>query len=142
MSPCAAAREPSAGSRVRRHGESTAATRAPAPASDEQCTQDERLRVGRPRRRGCGCFCSAGFGLIFYQFVPKAETSVGYYPWFYEQVQADNIKSISIQGTEIRGELRKDQPYQSAPNQHAGHRSSGSSPTPLRKPRSTRSCRS
>ena len=58
-----------------------------------------------------------GFGLIFYQFVPKAETSVGYYPWFYEQVQNDNIKSILPQGTEIRGELRKEQEYQSAPNQ-------------------------
>ncbi len=58
-----------------------------------------------------------GFGLIFYQFVPKAETSVGYYPWFYEQVQNDNIRSILPQGTEIRGELRKEQDYQSAPNQ-------------------------
>ena len=60
-----------------------------------------------------------GFGLIFYQFVPKAETSVRYYPWFYDQVQADNIKSISIQTPEIRGELRKDQPYQSSPQQTA-----------------------
>jgi cell division protease FtsH len=58
-----------------------------------------------------------GFGLIFYQFVPRAETVVGYYPWFYEQVQADNIKSISPQGLEVRGELRKEQFYQSAPNQ-------------------------
>ena len=49
-----------------------------------------------------------GFGLIFYQFVPRTETPVGYYPWFYEQVQADNIKSISTQGTEVRGELRKE----------------------------------
>jgi cell division protease FtsH len=58
-----------------------------------------------------------GFGLIFYQFVPKAEITVRYYPWFYDQVQADNIKSISPQTPEIRGELRKEQPYQSAPNQ-------------------------
>src|SRR5262249_16305747 len=57
-----------------------------------------------------------GFGLIFYQFVPKAEVSVRYYPWFYEQVQADNIKAISIQTPEIRGELRKEQLYQTAPN--------------------------
>ena len=39
-----------------------------------------------------------GFGLIFYQFVPRGETAVQYYPWFFEQVQADNIKSISPQG--------------------------------------------
>src|SRR5580704_15069179 len=58
-----------------------------------------------------------GFGLIFYLFVPKNEIAVGYYPWFYEQVEKDNVKTISIQGTEIRGELRKDQPYQSLPSQ-------------------------
>jgi cell division protease FtsH len=58
-----------------------------------------------------------GFGLIFYQFVPKPETTVGYYPWFYEQVQNDNIKSILPEGTVLRGELRKEQDYQSAPNQ-------------------------
>jgi cell division protease FtsH len=58
-----------------------------------------------------------GFGLIFYQFVPRAETVVGYYPWFYEQVQADNIKSLSPQGLELKGELRKEQFYQGAPNQ-------------------------
>ncbi len=74
-------------------------------------------RAGRPRRLGCGCLLLGGFGLIFYQFVPKTETAVGYYPWFYEQVQNDNIKTISIQGTEVRGELRKEQLYQSAPNQ-------------------------
>ena len=61
-----------------------------------------------------------GFGLIFYQFVPKTETSVRYYPWFYDQVQADNIKSISIQTPEIRGELRKEQPYQSSPQSAGG----------------------
>ena len=37
----------------------------------------------------------------------QAGGPVLYYPWFYEQVQADNIKSITIQGDEIRGELRK-----------------------------------
>ena len=71
-----------------------------------------------------------GFGLIFYQFVPKAEISVRYYPWFYEQVQADNIKSISIQGTEIRGELRKETAVSEPPNQQPVQRSNDSSPTP------------
>jgi cell division protease FtsH len=58
-----------------------------------------------------------GFALIFYQFVPKSETQVIYYPWFYEQVVNDNVKTLSIQGSEIRGELRKPQPYQSTPSQ-------------------------
>ncbi len=52
-----------------------------------------------------------GFALIFWQFVPKTEIQVLYYPWFIEQVDSDNIKSISIQGNELRGELRKEQHY-------------------------------
>jgi cell division protease FtsH len=52
-----------------------------------------------------------GFALIFWQFVPKTEVTVLYYPWFVEQVESDNIKSIVIQGTELRGELRKEQQY-------------------------------
>ena len=56
-----------------------------------------------------------GFALIFWQFVPRNEVQVRYYPWFYDQVQNDNIKSITIQGVEIRGELRKDQPYLANP---------------------------
>jgi len=59
----------------------------------------------------------AGFALIFYQFVPKTEITVGWYPWFYEQVKNDNIKTLSIQGADIKGELRKEQDYQSAPSQ-------------------------
>jgi len=52
-----------------------------------------------------------GFAFIFWQFVPKTEIQVEYYPWFIEQVDSDNIKSISIQGNELRGELRKEQQY-------------------------------
>lgn len=78
-----------------------------------------------------------GFGLIFYQFVPKAETSVGYYPWFYEQVQNDNIRSILPQGTEIRGELRKEQDYQSTPI-NSRRRSNGSLPLRPRRRRPKR----
>ncbi len=58
-----------------------------------------------------------GFALIFWQFVPKTEIQVVYYPWFYDQVQADNIKSITIQGDEIRGELRKEQIYENTATQ-------------------------
>ncbi len=56
-----------------------------------------------------------GFALMFWVFVPRNEVQVLYYPWFFEQVQNDNIKSVSIQGLEIRGELRSDQPYQANP---------------------------
>src|SRR3954469_19964789 len=48
----------------------------------------------------------AGFGLIFYQFKPSQEVPVSYSPWFLDQVDADNIKSLSISGTDVRGELR------------------------------------
>jgi cell division protease FtsH len=47
-----------------------------------------------------------GFALIFWQFVPKTEVLVDYNPWFLDQVKKNNIKSISVQGLEIRGELR------------------------------------
>jgi cell division protease FtsH len=52
-----------------------------------------------------------GFALIFYQFVPNYQTQVLFYPWFIDQVDSDNIKSISIQGNELRGELRKETQY-------------------------------
>ena len=50
-----------------------------------------------------------GFALIFWQFVPKTEVQVLYYPWFYEQVQADNIKSITIQGNGDPGRAAREQ---------------------------------
>src|SRR6516165_6943311 len=55
-----------------------------------------------------------GFAIIFWQFMPKPETPVVYHPFFLEQVDNDNIKILSIQGNEIRGELRKEQQYQSS----------------------------
>ncbi|MFO0952727.1 MAG: ATP-dependent zinc metalloprotease FtsH [Isosphaeraceae bacterium] len=53
----------------------------------------------------------AGFGLIFWQFAPKNEVQVNYSPWFLDQVESGNIKSLSISGTEAHGELRKEQKY-------------------------------
>src|SRR5436305_3951972 len=53
-----------------------------------------------------------GFALIFYQFKPSNEFSVTYSPWFLDQVDKDNIKSLSIQGNDARGELRKKDSYQ------------------------------
>ena len=43
--------------------------------------------------------------LIFWHFVPKSEVQVSYAPWFLQQVEADNIQSLSIQGIEARGVL-------------------------------------
>ena len=53
-----------------------------------------------------------GFAIIFYQFKPGSDVPVLYYPWFLAQVDADNVKSLSIQGNEIRGELRHEQPFE------------------------------
>jgi cell division protease FtsH len=53
----------------------------------------------------------AGFALIFWQFAPKNEMPVAYSPWFLDQVDDGNIKSLLIQGTEVHGELRQEKPY-------------------------------
>jgi cell division protease FtsH len=47
----------------------------------------------------------AGFGLIFWHFQPRNEASVSYSPWFLDQVEKGNVKTLSIQGLEVRGEL-------------------------------------
>jgi len=52
--------------------------------------------------------------LIFWHFVPKSEVQVSYAPWFLQQVEADNIQSLSIQGVEARGVLRQVQIYQAS----------------------------
>ncbi len=49
--------------------------------------------------------------LLFYLIIPRPDVPVEYYPWFLAQVDADNIKSLSIDGNTIRGELRRDHPY-------------------------------
>src|SRR5262249_51691013 len=54
----------------------------------------------------------AGFALIFWQFTPRNEVPVSYSPWFLDQVNEGNIKSLTVQGTEVHGELRKKQKYQ------------------------------
>jgi cell division protease FtsH len=49
--------------------------------------------------------------LIFWQFVPKSEVEVLYYPWFIEQVESGNIKALRVQGNELHGRLRTGQRY-------------------------------
>jgi len=65
-----------------------------------------------------------GFAIIFYLFMPKPETAVDYNPWFLDQVEANNIKKMSVQANEVRGELREDKPYQSgtSPNSVMVHK--------------------
>ncbi|MEO6808748.1 MAG: ATP-dependent zinc metalloprotease FtsH [Isosphaeraceae bacterium] len=54
----------------------------------------------------------AGFILIAYQYpFFRSEVEVSY-NWFNDQVDADNVKSVWIQGLEIRGELRDAAQYQ------------------------------
>ena len=48
-------------------------------------------------------------GLIIYMTKPE-KGSVSY-DWFLDQVEQNNIKSVLIQGNEVRGELRKETPY-------------------------------
>src|SRR5947209_75351 len=54
----------------------------------------------------------AGFALIFWQFAPKNEAQVSYSPWFLDQVNEGNVKSLTVQGIEVHGELRKKRRYQ------------------------------
>lgn len=52
------------------------------------------------------------FALIFYQFGTKTDTYVLYSPWFFNQVENDNIKGVVFMGGgEIRGELRQETMY-------------------------------
>src|ERR1700733_81926 len=53
-----------------------------------------------------------GFALIFLVCVPNNKLPVLYYPWLYEQVRADNIKSITPYGEKISGELRREVEYE------------------------------
>jgi cell division protease FtsH len=49
--------------------------------------------------------------LIFYHFVPKSEVEVPYYPWFKEQLDKGNIKSIAFESNQVRGELKQAESY-------------------------------
>jgi cell division protease FtsH len=50
-------------------------------------------------------------GLIIYLNTSRNEVEVSY-NWFLDQVEDDNVKSLSIQGTDLRGELREVRDYQ------------------------------
>ena len=50
---------------------------------------------------------------------PEWTPAVDYQPWFLDQVERDNIRSLVIRDTEIRGELRQPQPYRPGPSKSA-----------------------
>ena len=52
-----------------------------------------------------------GFGVIFWIYKPSNEVLVSYHPWFTDQVKKGNIKSVSVSGIELRGELRSPREY-------------------------------
>ncbi len=47
-----------------------------------------------------------GLGAVALAYYPKSEVEVAYSPWFWDQINSDNVKTIQFQGTEIRGSLR------------------------------------
>jgi cell division protease FtsH len=49
--------------------------------------------------------------LIFWHFVPKTEVEVPYFPWFKEQLDKGNIKSIAFESNQVRGELKQQENY-------------------------------
>jgi hypothetical protein len=77
---------------------------------DQQPPEGSRPR-SRPRRWPWALLIGFLVVVLFWQFVPKIEVDVPYYPWFIEQVESDNIKTLSIRGNELRGEVRREQPY-------------------------------
>ena len=120
------------------HGATTDSTTKPELASG--CRSRKGVG-GRPIPPWLWLVMIGLLGLIFWHFVPKTEVQVSYAPWFLEQVDADNIQSLSLQGNEARGVLRQVQTYQ-GPTSRPPSRSGGSTPTSRRKPRSNRSSRS
>jgi cell division protease FtsH len=50
--------------------------------------------------------------LILYFNLPSNHVPVNYMPWFLEQVNHNNIESLSIEGTAVHGKLRKSVPYE------------------------------
>ena len=73
---------------------------------------DPRSSAGSPPPRWLWPLVLCTFGFIFWKFTPDASPAVHFSPWFLDQVKADNINSLRIRGTEIRGQLRVAVPAQ------------------------------
>jgi cell division protease FtsH len=57
-----------------------------------------------------------GFAVIFWQFMPRSEITVDYSPWFLDQIESHNIKTLSVRANEVRGELRSSRPFRAGPS--------------------------
>ena len=57
-------------------------------------------------------FLIAVVALITWLIKPSNEVTVNYIPWFQDQVKADNIETLTIQGNKAQGKLRKDTDYE------------------------------
>ncbi len=67
---------------------------------------------GGPTHPGLWLILIAVIALIIWLNSPKNEVQVRYSPWFLDQVDSDNIETLSIQGVEAHGKLRTARPYQ------------------------------
>jgi hypothetical protein len=76
------------------------------PADDPARRTDPRSSAGSPPPRWLWPLVLCTFGFIFWKFTPDAPPAVHFSPWFLDQVKANNVKSLWIRGTEIRGQLR------------------------------------
>jgi cell division protease FtsH len=66
---------------------------------------------GPPTHPGLWLVLIAVIGLIIWLNTPKNEVLVNYSPWFLDQVDTDNIESLSTQGVEAHGKLRVPKRY-------------------------------
>ena len=66
---------------------------------------------GSPTPPWIWVFLIAVVGLITYFLTGRNETTVSYSPWFLEQVEKDNIESLSTEGLIVHGKLRKKTTY-------------------------------
>src|SRR5579884_2016282 len=84
--------------------------RRPSPSSGRRPNGSN----GAPTPTWLWLFLILVVGLIIYIGTPKNETQVSYSPWFLDQVEKDNIESLSIQGNEAHGKLRVKRAYRPA----------------------------
>jgi cell division protease FtsH len=84
-------------------------TRRPVPAG----RKPNGTPAGSPTPPWLWVFLIAVVALITYLITPRPEVQVNYSPWFLEQVKADNIETLTIQGSKGQGKLRKEAEYES-----------------------------
>ena len=87
----------------------------PSPGNPDIEIERSKAPAGKGRRSAAPLWLWAlllgTFTLIFWQFRPEWSAAVDYQPWFLDQVERQNIRSLVIRDTEIHGELRQSQAY-------------------------------